>query len=74
MLINTSGVKMYIERGEENKLEDIIDSGEDGMRSFNFSLQELVKNDYIDRATAMKASLHPDRLRTMLGFDGGAKK
>lgn len=74
VLINTSGVKMYIERGEENHLEDIINSGEDGMRSFNYSLQELVKNDYIDRATAMRTSLHPDRLRTMLGFEGGAKK
>lgn len=73
VLINTSGVKMYIERGEENKLEDIIDSGEDGMRNFNFSLQELYKKEYIDRRTALRASLHPDRLRTMLGFEGGIK-
>ena len=74
VMINTSGVKMYIERAEESRIEEIINSGEDGMRSFNFSLQEFVKNDYIDRATAMKASLHPDRLRTLLGFESGAKK
>ena len=73
VLINTSGVKMYIERGEENKLEDILESGEDGMRTFNFSLQELCKNDFIDRGTALRASLHPDRLRTLLGFEGGIR-
>jgi len=73
VLINTPAVKMYIERGEENRLESIIESGEDGMRSFNFSLQELHKNEYIDRATALRASLHPDKLRTMLAFDGEIK-
>ena len=73
VLINTSGVKMYIERGEENKLEDIIESGEDGMRNFNLSLKELYKNEFIDRSTAIRASLHPDRLRTLLGFEGGIK-
>jgi len=73
VLINTPAVKMYIERGEESRLEGIIDSGEDGMRSFNFSLQELHKNEYIDRATALRASLHPDKLRTMLTFEGEIK-
>ena len=73
VLVNTSGVKMYIERGEENKLEDIIESGEDGMRNFNLSLKELYKNEFIDRSTAIRASLHPDRLRTLLGFEGGIK-
>ncbi|MBN2216344.1 MAG: PilT/PilU family type 4a pilus ATPase [Pirellulales bacterium] len=73
VLLNTPAVKMYIERGEESRLETIIESGEDGMRSFNFSLQELHKNEFIDRATAMRASLHPDKLRTMLAFDGEIK-
>jgi twitching motility protein PilT len=73
VLINTAGVKMYIERGEENKLEDIVAAGEDGMRNFNMSLQELYKGNLIDRRTALRASLHPERLRTMLGFEGGLK-
>lgn len=73
VLINTSGVKMYIEQGEESKLEDVIDSGEDGMRNFNMSLQELYKNEFIDRGTAIRAPLHPERLRTLLGFEGGIK-
>ncbi|MBN1588167.1 MAG: PilT/PilU family type 4a pilus ATPase [Pirellulales bacterium] len=73
VLINTPAVKMYIERGEENKLEGIVESGEDGMRSFNFSLQELHQNEFIDRATALKASLHSEKLRTMLTFEGGIK-
>jgi len=73
VLINTPGVRMYIERGEENKLEDIVAAGEDGMRNFNMSLQELYKENLIDRRTALRASLHPERLRTMLGFEGGLK-
>jgi len=73
VLINTPAVKMYIERAEESKLEDIIESGEDGMRSFNFSLHELHKNEFIDRATALRSSLHPDKLRTLLAFEGGIK-
>jgi len=73
VLINTPAVKMFIERGEENKLEGIIESGQDGMRSFNFSLHELHKTGYVDRSTAIRASLHPDRLRTMLGFEGGLR-
>ncbi|HBO46148.1 MAG TPA: type IV pili twitching motility protein PilT [Planctomycetaceae bacterium] len=73
VLINNAAVKMYIERGEESKLEDIIESGEDGMRSFNFSLHELHRTEHIDRATALKASLHPEKLRTLLTFEGGIK-
>ncbi|NLE40048.1 MAG: PilT/PilU family type 4a pilus ATPase [Pirellulaceae bacterium] len=73
VLINNAAVKMYIERGEESKLEDIIESGEDGMRSFNFSLHELHRTEYIDRATALKASLHSEKLRTLLTFEGGIK-
>ncbi|MBN2023875.1 MAG: PilT/PilU family type 4a pilus ATPase [Pirellulales bacterium] len=73
VLINNTAVKMYIERGEENRLEGIIDSGQDGMRSFNFSLLELHKQGFIDRGTALRSSLHPDRLRTLLGFEGGMK-
>ena len=68
-----AGVRMYIERGGENKLEDIIAAGEDGMRNFNMSLQELYNENLIDRRTALRASLHPERLRTMLGFEGGLK-
>jgi len=58
---------MYIEKGEENKLPEVIENGaKDGMRNFNQSLKELLDKKYIDEETALKASLKPEKLDRML--------
>ena len=67
VLINTPAVKMYIEKSEENKLPEVIESGtKDGMRNFNYSLKKLLDKKYIDEETALKASLKPEKLDRML--------
>jgi twitching motility protein PilT len=67
VLINTPAVKMYIEKSEENKLPEVIESGtKDGMRNFNYSLKKLLDFKYIDEETALKASLKPEKLDRML--------
>jgi len=67
VLINTPAVKMYIEKGEENKLPEVMESGtKDGMRNFNYSLKKLLDKKLIDEETALKASLKPEKLDRML--------
>ena len=66
VLINTPAVRMYIERNEVEKLADIVAAGQGEMHDFNFSLKRLFKEQYIDQATALHASLNPDRLAQML--------
>ena len=67
VLINTPAVKMYIEKSEENKLPEVMESGtKDGMRNFNYSLKKLLDQKYIDQETALKASLKPEKLDRML--------
>jgi len=67
VLINTPAVKMYIEKGEENRLPEVMESGtKDGMRNFNYSLKRLLDKKLIDEETALKASLKPEQLDRML--------
>ncbi|MCK4850256.1 MAG: PilT/PilU family type 4a pilus ATPase [Phycisphaerae bacterium] len=65
-LINTAAVRMYIERNEVEKLADIVAEGQGDMHDFNLSLKRLFEEQYIDRATALHASLNPTRLAQML--------
>jgi len=66
VLINEPAVRMYIERDEINKLGDIVADGHGDMHDFNSSLRGLLFQEYIDKSTAMKASLNPSKLETML--------
>ena len=66
VLINTAAVRMYIERNEVEKLTDVVGAGQDNMHDFNLSLKRLFDEQYIDKATALHASLNPNRLAQML--------
>ncbi len=70
VLINNAVVRMYIERKEENKLADLVASGQDGMHDFNSSLRRLLFDEMIDKETAMRASLNPNKLETMISEHG----
>ena len=66
VLINTAVVRMYIERDELEKLTDVVAAGQDEMHDFNISLKRLFDAQYVDKATALHASLNPSRLTQML--------
>ena len=66
VLINTPAVRMYIDRDELPKLADIVSEGQEDMHDFNMSLKRLFQEQYIDKATALHASLNPSRLEKML--------
>ena len=66
VLINSAAVRMYIERNDVEKITDLVAAGQDDMHDFNLSLKSLFERQYIDRATAIHASLNPHRLAQML--------
>ena len=66
VLINTAVVRMYIERNEVEKLAEVVAEGQGDIHDFNLSLKRLFEEHYIDKATALHASLNPSRLEQML--------
>jgi twitching motility protein PilT len=64
-------VRKLIEDEEDHKLTDAIRIGkEEGMQDFTLSLQALVEQDMIDRATAFEAAPNPEALKMALkGID-----
>jgi len=66
VLINTPVVRRYIEKNEVERLGEVVAAGQGDMHSFNFSLKRLFKENYIDKATALHASLNPNLLAQML--------
>jgi len=67
VLLGTALVKDKIREGEDDDLPSIINTGiEDGMRSFTYSLAELVKREWVSRATAMEYAPNREALDSML--------
>ena len=63
ILINTDACKDYIQRGDLDEIEEIMQrSGFDGMVTSNQSLQKLVEGGRIEAETAIAVSLRPNEL------------
>ena len=67
ILINTDACKDYIQRGDLDEIEEIMQrSGFDGMVTSNQSLQKLVEAGSIEAETAIAVSLRPNELAQAL--------
>ena len=67
ILINTDACKDYIQRGDLDEIEEIMQrSGFDGMVTSNQSLQKLVEGGRIEAETAIAVSLRPNELAQAL--------
>ena len=67
ILINTDACKDYIQRGDLDEIEEIMQrSGFDGMVTSNQSLQKLVEAGSIKAETAIAVSLRPNELAQAL--------
>ena len=67
ILINTDACKDYIQRGELEAIEQIMESSRfDGMRTANQSLQILVEQGRVDPEEAIAQSLKPNELAQIL--------
>ena len=67
ILINTDACKNYIQRGDLDEIEEIMQrSGFDGMVTSNQSLQKLVEGGRIEAETAIAVSLRPNELAQAL--------
>lgn len=67
ILINTDACKDYIQRGDLDEIEEIMQrSGFDGMVTSNQSLQKLVEGGRIEAETAIAVSLRPNELAQTL--------
>ena len=67
ILINTDACKDYIQRGDLDEIEEIMQrSGFDGMVTSNQSLQKLVEGGLIEAETAIAVSLRPNELAQAL--------
>ena len=67
ILINTDACKDYIQRGDLDEIEEIMQrSGFDGMVTSNQSLQKLVEGGRIETETAIAVSLRPNELAQAL--------
>ena len=67
ILINTDACKDYIQRGDLDEIEEIMQrSGFDGMLTSNQSLQKLVEAGSIEAETAIAVSLRPNELAQAL--------
>ncbi|MFM7675190.1 MAG: type IV pilus twitching motility protein PilT, partial [Synechococcus sp.] len=67
ILINTDACKDYIQRGELDEIEEIMNrSGFDGMVTTNKSLLRLVEEGKVEGEDAVAASLKPDELAQAL--------
>lgn len=67
VLLGTGIVKEKIREGEDSDLPAIINtSTEDGMRSFTYSLAELVKREWVSRQTAMEYAPNREALDSVL--------
>jgi len=67
VLIANSTVREKVRKGEDEDIEDIIASStEEGMRSFTFSLAEMVRNDMIDMKTALEYAPNREALDSQI--------
>ena len=67
ILINTDACKDYIQRGDLDEIEEIMQrSGFDGMVTSNQSLQKLVEGGRIEAETAIAVRLRPNELAQAL--------
>ena len=67
ILILNPIVRHIILKGEDKKLPDAIRAcALEGMQDFNMSLERLVNNGDVDRATALEFSTNPDQLKMAL--------
>ena len=67
VLINNAVVREKIREGDDEDLPAVVNSSTgEGMRSFTFSLKELVDRDEITLATAMEYAPNRDALRSVL--------
>ena len=67
ILINTDACKDYIQRGDLDEIEEIMQRGGfDGMVTSNQSLQKLVEGGRIEAETAIAVSLRPNELAQAL--------
>jgi twitching motility protein PilT len=67
ILINTDACKDYIQRGELDEIEEIMQrSAFDGMQTANQALQKLVEDNRVTAADALAQSLKPNELAQAL--------
>jgi len=67
ILINTDACKDYIQRGELEEIEEIMQrSAFDGMQTANQALQKLVEDNRVTAADALAQSLKPNELAQAL--------
>jgi twitching motility protein PilT len=76
LLISTPRVRELLYEGKVTELSRVVEAGgEEGLMSFNQSLQTLIQQDLIDLDTALAASDRPEELLLALrGFSKGQKK
>jgi twitching motility protein PilT len=67
ILINTDACRDYIQRGELEEIEQIMErSGFDGMQTANQALLQLVEDDRVSAGDALAQSLKPNELAQAL--------
>jgi twitching motility protein PilT len=74
VLRRAAAVESAIEEGDLSKLERVIGSGQEGMRSFDQDLDRLVREKIISDQEAMRQTLNPDSMQMLMrGFGARTK-
>lgn len=63
IMVFTPMVRKLILEEEDERLADVVRSGDEGMQDFTTSLAELIKNELIEQTVAMEVAPSPEALK-----------